>query len=256
MAIFKNIAGHLLDWAGVANVPAALTALASLKGKPGQIVQIGGVDAQGGVTELVAVDKPEGGDNSGQNAELTAEQEAALEGLLGVTAFIKPDVSAEIAAFRAAFGLDGGDDPDEPVDPEEPEQPGGDDGFDSGLIDLTAQTVVDYGDATHQVVNKHTMVVTRPSASGYSYIIVNGLTPGATYDLYIQPYEGSGNASVYANKTLDATDDSGYGRSIQTNTSIADKYSPLHFTLNDGEYGILIYCYGSVTGLRLVAAEG
>lgn len=193
---------------------------------------------------------------------LNADQINALEGLLGVTAFIKPDVSAEIAAFRAAFGLDGGDDPDEPVDPEEPEepeepeQPGGDDGFDSGLIDLTELAVVDCGGATHQVLNEHTMVVNRPSASDYSYIIINGLTPGATYDLYIEPYEGAGNASVYANKTSDATDDSGYGRAIQSNTSIADKYTPLHFALNDGEYGILIYCYGSVTGLRLVAAEG
>lgn len=67
MAIFKTIAGHLLDWAGVVNVPAALTALEGLKGKAGQIIEIGGVDAQGGVTELVAVDKPGGGEDSGQN---------------------------------------------------------------------------------------------------------------------------------------------------------------------------------------------
>lgn len=67
MAIFKTIAGHLLDWAGVANVPAALTALEGLKGEAGQIIEIGGVDAQGGVTELVAVDKPGGGADSGQN---------------------------------------------------------------------------------------------------------------------------------------------------------------------------------------------
>ena len=68
MAIFKTIAGHLLDWLGVANVPGALTALAGLKGNPGQIIGIGGVDALGGVTGLVAVDKPAGGDNSGQSA--------------------------------------------------------------------------------------------------------------------------------------------------------------------------------------------
>ena len=70
MAIFKTIAGHLLDWAGVANVPAALKALGALKGKTGQIIGIGGVDTQGGVTALVAVDKPEGGGDSGQNVEL------------------------------------------------------------------------------------------------------------------------------------------------------------------------------------------
>ena len=68
MGIFKNIAGNLLDWLGVANVPAALTALAGLKGSTGQIIEIGGVDAQGGVTELVAVDKPGGGSDSGQNS--------------------------------------------------------------------------------------------------------------------------------------------------------------------------------------------
>ena len=67
MAIFKTIAGHLLDWAGVANVPAALTALAGLKGETGQVIGIGAVDAQGGVTGLVAVDKPGGGEDSGQN---------------------------------------------------------------------------------------------------------------------------------------------------------------------------------------------
>ena len=67
MAIFKSIAGHLLDWVGVANVPAALKALAGLKGEAGKIIGIGAVDAQGGVTELVAVDKPEGGGGSGQN---------------------------------------------------------------------------------------------------------------------------------------------------------------------------------------------
>lgn len=57
----RNWGGKLLDWRGIANVPAALNALAGLKGKPGQVIGIGGVDAQGGVTELVAADKPEGG---------------------------------------------------------------------------------------------------------------------------------------------------------------------------------------------------
>lgn len=70
MGIFKNIAGNLMDWSGIANVPAALTALAGLKGKAGQIIEIGGVDAQGGITALVAVDKPGGGEDSGQNLAL------------------------------------------------------------------------------------------------------------------------------------------------------------------------------------------
>ena len=275
-------------------------------------------------------------ENSGQNLNLTAEQEAALEGLLGVTAFTKSDVSVEVAAFREAFGLDSGDTPDQPAEPEQPaktltsisatysggavpvgtvvttlrvtvtahysdgtsaavtgytlsgviaegdniitvtyqgqtatitvvgtadaedpEQPGGDEVFDSGLIDLTAQTVGDAGGATHQVLNKHTLVVTRPdtSSSCYSYILVNGLTPGATYDLYMEAYAESGTASVYGNKTANATDDSNYGSKIQSNTNLV-MYNPLTFTLPSNEYGIIIYCYASVTKLRLVAAEG
>lgn len=63
----KNWGGKLLDWLGIANVPAPLKALEGLKGEAGQIIKIGGVDAQGGVTELVAVDKPEGDDDPGQN---------------------------------------------------------------------------------------------------------------------------------------------------------------------------------------------
>lgn len=63
----KNWGGKLLDWLGIANVPAPLKALGELKGKTGQIIEIGGVDAQGGITALVAADKPEGGGGSGQN---------------------------------------------------------------------------------------------------------------------------------------------------------------------------------------------
>ena len=82
MAIFKTIAGHLLDWAGVANVPAALTALEGLKGEAGQIIEIGGVDARGGVTELVAVGKPGGGADSGQNPSQGGGMSAAAASLL------------------------------------------------------------------------------------------------------------------------------------------------------------------------------
>lgn len=82
MGIFKNIAGNLMDWSGIANVPAALTALAGLKGKAGQIIEIGGVDAQGGITALVAVDKPGGGADSGQNPSQGGGMSAAAASLL------------------------------------------------------------------------------------------------------------------------------------------------------------------------------
>lgn len=123
MANFKSIAGHLLDWVGVANVPAPLKALAGVKGKTGQIIEIGGVDDQGGVTELVAVDKPEGGGGSGQNPPqggLTTAQINALDGMFKVCAFVKADVSPEYNAFMAAFGLEGtgSEIPDEPEQPE------------------------------------------------------------------------------------------------------------------------------------------
>ena len=107
MAIFKTIAGHLLDWAGVANVPAALTALVGLKGEAGQIIEIGGVDAQGGVTELVAVDKPGGGADSGQNPSqggLTTAQIAALDGMFRACGCAEKAPDA-YEAFMEAFGI-------------------------------------------------------------------------------------------------------------------------------------------------------
>lgn len=81
MSVVKNIAGYLLDWAsGIANIPAALAALGSLKGEVGQIVGISAVDASGIATGLEAVEKPTG-DGSGENAELdntlTVEGKAA-----------------------------------------------------------------------------------------------------------------------------------------------------------------------------------
>ena len=193
-----------------------------------------------------------------QGAGLTETQTQALHGLLRVCAFTQSDVSAQYNAFLEAFGLDG-DIPDGPGDSggDAPDVPGGD-GFDSGLIDLTRQTVVDYGGATHNVINAHTMVVTRPTGSGgncYSYIIVNGLTPGQSYELYIQPLEGGGMVSVYGNKTPNATDDSGYGSKIQSNGTVVGTYDPKRFTLPVNEYGILIYCYSSVAKLRLVEVE-
>lgn len=273
--------------------------------------------------------------DSVQNAALTAEQKTALDGLLNVTAFTRPDVSAEIAAFREAFGLDGGDDPEEPVDPEEPaktlasisaaysggavpvgtvvtaltgvtvtahysdgtsaavtgyslsgviaegdniitvtyqgqattitvvgtaeaeepEQP--DDAFDTGLIVLTEQHVGNNGKATQQILDNNTLIVTKTQSGGYAYILVNGLTAGTNYELYMKPYYGNeGNASVYTNTTPDATDDSGYGTVIRANTTIVGMYDPLSFTLPSGAYGIIIYCYDSVTKIRLVEAEG
>lgn len=58
--IIKTIYGRLLDWSGLANVPAALKALAGLKGSTGQIIEISGTDGDGTVSALTAVDKPAG----------------------------------------------------------------------------------------------------------------------------------------------------------------------------------------------------
>lgn len=56
----KSIYGKLLEWAGLANVPAVVTALAGLKGSAGQILEISETDSQGVATALQAVDKPAG----------------------------------------------------------------------------------------------------------------------------------------------------------------------------------------------------
>lgn len=67
MSVIKNIAGYLLDWAsGIANIPAALTALGSLKGEVGKIVEIAAVDESGIATGFEAVEKPNG-DGSGED---------------------------------------------------------------------------------------------------------------------------------------------------------------------------------------------
>ena len=63
MSVIKSIYGKLLDWSGLSHVPAALKALASLKGTTGQILSISETDAEGGATGFEAVDKPAGGEN-------------------------------------------------------------------------------------------------------------------------------------------------------------------------------------------------
>lgn len=96
----KNWGGKLLDWLGIANVPAPLKALEGLKGESGQIIKIGGVDAQGGVTELVAVDKPVGGD-SGQNV---AQEYILLKSPNGVEWKVTVSDNGDVTAVRADGG--------------------------------------------------------------------------------------------------------------------------------------------------------
>lgn len=75
MSVVKNIAGYLLDWAsGIANIPAALTALGSLKGEVGKIVEISAVDESGIVTGFEAVETPTGG--SGENPTVATVEPA------------------------------------------------------------------------------------------------------------------------------------------------------------------------------------
>ena len=57
MSVIKSIYGHLLDWSGLANIPAALKALGSLKGSVGQLISISKVGTNGVVSELVAVER-------------------------------------------------------------------------------------------------------------------------------------------------------------------------------------------------------
>jgi hypothetical protein len=133
----------------------------------------------------------------------------------------------------------------------------GGDTFDSGLIDLTTQTIGDNANTTHEVVNKHTLIVNPPDTptnDDYSYILANGLTPGRTYDLYIEPYDLTSKVSIYSNKIADATYDAYDVKIRQATTITADNnlFAPFTFTLPANNYGIIIYCYYSVTKLRLV----
>lgn len=57
MSVIKSIYGHLIDWSGLANIPAALKALGSLKGSVGQLISISKVGTNGVVSELVAVER-------------------------------------------------------------------------------------------------------------------------------------------------------------------------------------------------------
>ena len=57
MGTIKSFDGHLPDWSVLANVPAALKALGSLKGSVGQLISISKVGANGAASELVAVER-------------------------------------------------------------------------------------------------------------------------------------------------------------------------------------------------------
>ena len=87
----KTICGMLLDWSGLANVPAALKALAGLKGSTGQIIEISGTDGDGTVSALTAVDKPAG------NGAMVPTKVSAFENDAGYT------TEARVQELLAAF---------------------------------------------------------------------------------------------------------------------------------------------------------
>lgn len=111
------------------------------------------------------VDVPEG---------LTTEQITALDNMFKVCAFSREDVSAEYAAFQAAFGISdsggGEDEPDTPVEPDDPVIPevtlarisvvydGGDVAVGTALAELTGIVVtVHYSDGTSETVTGYTL---------------------------------------------------------------------------------------------------
>lgn len=100
MSVIKSIYGKLLDWAGLANVPAAVAALGRLKGSVGQLVKISSVDEDGVVTGVEAA--------GSQNANgLTTTAQALLITILRAANY-DTDQSANITALEAALASSGG----------------------------------------------------------------------------------------------------------------------------------------------------
>lgn len=91
MSSIKSIFGNLFAWAGLANVPAAVKALAGLKGSVGQIVEISETDAQGVATALQAVDKPAGDGGTVPTKVSSFENDAGYQ------------TEAQVKALMAAF---------------------------------------------------------------------------------------------------------------------------------------------------------
>jgi hypothetical protein len=100
-----------------------------------------------------------------QSSALNAAQINALDGMFKVCAFTKADVSAEYAAFQAAFGISGGEEePDEPVNPEvtltsiSATYSGGDVAVGTAVTDLTGIVVTaHYSDGTSKAVTGYTL---------------------------------------------------------------------------------------------------
>lgn len=111
MSVIKSIYGKLLDWSGLANIPAALAALARLKGNAGQILSISETDAEGVATAFEAVDKPAGGGNdSGQNPNQSGLSDSAKTLLITIlrNGVYSTDQSANITALGEALVSPGG----------------------------------------------------------------------------------------------------------------------------------------------------
>lgn len=229
MAIFESIAGHLLDWLGIANVPAALKALEGLNGKAGQIIEIGEVDALGNVTELVAADKPENVGGSGQNPALTATERSTLIAVINaIGVFNAPGGQALIDAFNSAWsGTGGGETPNEPEQPTKTltgisaVYSGGAVAVGTAVSALTGVVVTaHYSDGTTAVVTGYTLSGSIAEGSNTITVSYGGKT--TTFTVTGVAESGGGDAvNLYSGELLKSSNISGI-----TQTGNVISYTP------------------------------
>lgn len=100
--------------------------------------------------------------------------------------------------------------------------------------------------ATAFVINEDDSITVTGGSDAYGYLLVNGLTPGASYEISMdQSTEHTFYfTSVYGIKVENATDDSGYDTKLigMRNFSYGEKKI---VTLSATNYGLIIYLYGS-----------
>lgn len=112
MSIFKTIAGHFLDWTGVANVPAALPALSKLQGAVGKFITITAVDGNGVAIGFEAADKPGytsdevGADPSGTAARAVSNHNSSEESHPDIRELIDDLTAGKLDADQLQSAID------------------------------------------------------------------------------------------------------------------------------------------------------